>query len=138
MANRIEHIGRIESIENEHVRVRIFQTSACSSCRAKAFCNASECKEKVIDVYHKEFGNYHVGDEVKVSADLSIGYFSVMLGFGLPLLLLIVAIFGVSLFSGNEVLAALSGLGVLVPYYFILWLFRDRIRKKIIFKIDKE
>jgi len=120
------------------VKVRILQISGCSSCKAKGFCNASESKEKVIDVYQCELRGRHVGDDVTVSADISVGYFSVMLGFGLPLILLIAVIFGVSLFTKNDVLGALFGLGVLIPYYFILWVLRDKIRKKILFKIDNE
>ncbi|MCH4147166.1 MAG: SoxR reducing system RseC family protein [Prevotella sp.] len=137
MTNRIKHRGRIDSIEKGHVKVRIFQTSACSSCRAKGFCNASESKEKVIDVYNFE-GDCHVGDDVTVSADTSVGYFSVMLGFGVPLLLMIAVVFCVSLISENEAFGALMGVGILVPYYFILWLLRDKIGKKISFKIDNE
>jgi len=120
------------------VKVRILQISGCSSCKAKGFCNASESKEKVIDVYQCELGGRHVGDDVTVSADISVGYLSVMLGFGLPLILLIAVIFGVSLFTKNDVLGALFGLGVLIPYYFILWVLRDKIRKKILFKTDNE
>lgn len=50
MTDIIKHRGIVENIEGSHVRVRIVQTSACSACSVKEHCNASESKEKLIDV----------------------------------------------------------------------------------------
>ena len=52
MTDIIKHRGIVENIEGSHVRVRIVQTSACSACSVKGHCNASESKEKLIDVFH--------------------------------------------------------------------------------------
>ena len=51
MADIIKHRGIVEKVEGSHVVVRIVQTSACAACSAKGLCNASESKEKQIDVY---------------------------------------------------------------------------------------
>ena len=51
MTDIIKHRGIVENIEGSHVRVRIVQTSACSACSVKGHCNASESKEKLIDVF---------------------------------------------------------------------------------------
>ena len=51
MSDLIKHQGIVEKVDGMHVKVRIVQTSACSSCSAKGLCNASESKEKLIDVY---------------------------------------------------------------------------------------
>ena len=51
MADIIKHRGIVEKIDGSHIVVRIVQTSACSACSAKGLCNASESKEKQIDVY---------------------------------------------------------------------------------------
>jgi sigma-E factor negative regulatory protein RseC len=38
--------------------------------------------------------------------------------------------------TGNEGLAALSGIGALMPYYFVVWLLRQRIAHDISFQIE--
>ena len=70
--NRIEHSGRVESIDGEWVRVRIVQSSACSSCEARKLCQCAESKEKIVKC--RSYGvEYHVGDEVMVYGAMSMG-----------------------------------------------------------------
>ena len=42
----------------------------------------------------------------------------------------------VLLLTGNEGWAALSALVALIPYYIILWLFRDKMREQLAFQIE--
>ena len=62
MTDIIKHRGIVENIEGSHVRVRIVQTSACSACSVKGHCNASESKEKLIDVFDMKASSYRIGD----------------------------------------------------------------------------
>ena len=88
MADIIKHQGIVEKIDGSHVTVRIVQTSACSSCSAKGLCNASESKEKQIDVY--EIGaSYQIGEKVVLCGSTSMGMKAVFLSFGIPLLILL-------------------------------------------------
>jgi len=64
MNNKIRHSGIIDSIENSTVRVRILQTSACAACKVAAHCNASESKEKLVDVAVADGSVRRVGDTV--------------------------------------------------------------------------
>lgn len=50
MSNKIKHNGVVDGVEEGCVRVRILQSSACSACKVAAHCNASETKEKIIEV----------------------------------------------------------------------------------------
>jgi len=135
MNDTITHSGLVESIEGEHIRVRILQVSGCASCKIAGHCNASESKEKLIDVYHADASRYHVGDAVVVSTDLGTGYRAVALGFGLPLVLLIaVIVVGIKL-TGNEGMSALLGIAALIPYYIGLYLVRDKLRKRFSFEL---
>ena len=65
MTDKIKHLGVVEKVDGSHVTVRIVQTSACSSCSAKGLCNASESKEKLIDVYHNQV-SCQIGEQVVV------------------------------------------------------------------------
>ena len=78
MADIIKHRGIVEKVEGAHVVVRIVQTSACAACSAKGLCNASESKEKQIDVYEVN-APYRVGEEVMVCGTTSMGMRAVVL-----------------------------------------------------------
>ena len=104
MTNTIKHLGTVESIEGSHVQVRIVQTSACSSCTAKAYCRSSESKEKLIDIYDANASVFKVGEEVMIYGTTSMGMRAVVLAFGVPFLILIIALFIVySYTGGNEI-----------------------------------
>ena len=49
-----------------------------------------------------------------------------------------VRLFAVMSLTGNEVNAALASLGSLVPYYFIIYMCRDKIRARLSFRIERE
>ena len=138
MTNTIEHRGIIENIDGICLKVKIVQMSACASCKVAKHCSASEQKTKHIDVYDKESAALmQVGDEVKVKASLATGYQAVGLGFVVPLLLMLCVIFAVAKAQGDEAVAALAGLGALIPYYIVLYFFRDKLSRKFTFRVEK-
>ena len=136
MSNKIKHSGVVENILGDSVQVRIVQTSACAACKVAGYCNASESKEKLVDVYHADTRNLRVGDVVTVTASTHVAAQALLLGFGLPFVVLVAVLIAVLLITGNEGAAALSGLGALVPYYAVLFLFCNRIRDKLSFSIE--
>ena len=136
MSNKIKHSGVVENILGDSVQVRIVQTSACAACKVAGYCNASESKEKLVDVYHADTRHLKVGDVVTVTASTQVAAQALLLGFGLPFVVLVAVLIAVLLITGNEGAAALSGLGALVPYYAVLFLFRNRIRDKLSFSIE--
>jgi sigma-E factor negative regulatory protein RseC len=136
MSNKIKHSGVVENIMGDSVQVRIVQTSACAACKVAGYCNASESKEKLVDVYHADTRHLKVGDVVMVTASTQVAAHALLLGFGLPFVVLVAVLVAVLLITGNEGAAALSGLAALVPYYAVLFLFRNRIRDKLSFSIE--
>ena len=136
MSNKIKHSGVVENIMGDSVQVRIVQTSACAACKVAGYCNASESKEKLVDIYHADTRNLRVGDVVTVTASTQVAAQALLLGFGLPFVVLVAVLIAVLLITGNEGAAALSGLAALVPYYAVLFLFRNRIRDKLSFSIE--
>lgn len=136
MQARISHSGIVETVTEACVRVRILQTSACAACKVAGHCNASESKEKIVDVFCRDAAKYETGQEVTVWASKDVANKALLLGFGLPFLLLLGVLVAVLYFTDNEGLAALAALGSLIPYYFLLWLWRDSIRQKISFHLE--
>ncbi len=137
MKDKITHKGIVESVNGGHVRVRIVQNSACSGCHAKAYCSSSDSKEKIIDVYNcdEEVG---MGDIVTVVASTSMSGYAVVLAFVLPLVFMIATIVVCLQFVGlKEDVSALFGAMMLAAYWLLLFLNKDRISRKLVFRIEK-
>lgn len=137
MSNKIKHAGVVDGVEGECVRVRILQSSACSACKVAAHCNASETKEKIIDVMDADASHYQKGDQVMVVADTAVGFRASLYGYLLPLILMVVTLVGVLAATHSEGLAAVSALGILIPYYVLLFLMRNKLRNRLSFILER-
>ena len=138
MADIIKHRGIVEKIEGSHVVVRIVQTSACSACSAKGLCNASESKEKQIDVYEVN-PSYRIGEEVVLCGSTSMGMRAVLLAFGIPVLLLQAALFvTMRVTDGDALLSSIVALLAVIPYYLVIYLMKDKLNKTFSFVIEKQ
>lgn len=139
MGEKIKHSGVVESVDGDCMRVRILQTSACAGCKAASFCNASEKKEKIIDVYDKHsISGHKKGDNVVVTGSLDTGRKAVMIGFGIPFIVLVAVLAITYQLSHSEPLAALVSIAALVPYYFIVYLLRDKLRRDFSFEVEDD
>lgn len=137
MSNKIKHAGVVDGVEGECVRVRILQSSACSACKVAAHCYASETKEKIIDVMDADASHYQKGDQVMVVADTAVGFRASLYGYLLPLILMVVTLVGVLAATHSEGLAAVSALGILIPYYVLLFLMRNKLRNRLSFTLER-
>jgi len=138
MAESIRHTGIVVGINESHIKVRIVQTSACAGCKVASRCNASESKVKEVDVYDDDAAKgLKVGDSVVVGASRAIAAKAMLYGFGLPLVVMLVAIVVASALTDSETIAALAALSLLVPYYLALYLLNNMIGAKVAFGIEK-
>ena len=132
----IRHQGKVERIENQKIYVRISQKTACSDCHAATVCLSSDKKEKIIEV-NDNSGYFDLQEDVLVSVRQSKGFFAVFIAYVLPLLIVILAVVAGISVSGDEVVGGFAGLATLLPYYFILYLMRDKLKKKFTFSLSK-
>ena len=133
--NTIKHLGIVENIQGSHLSVRIVQTSACAACSAKGHCSSADSKDKIIDVIDTAASSYRVGEKVMVIGETSMGMMAVVLAFIIPFILLIFSLFLFMALMENELYAALLSLAILIPYYFILWLNKTRLKQQFSFTI---
>ena len=134
--NKISHPGIVESVSDGCVKVRILQASACGACKVAGHCHAAESKEKIVEVCCCNTDAYSTGQEVTVSTSGVAANRALLLGFGIPFLVLVGVLVMVLLMTDNEGLSALCGLAALVPYYGILYLCRDRISRQLMFYLE--
>ena len=136
MSETISHKGVVERIDGDIVYVRIIQRSACSGCHAQSICTASEAKEKIIEVTD-ETRQFRVNEPVIISGQSSLGLQAVLLAFVLPLFLVVFAIVIGTNLDWEETISGLFGLAFLAPYYGVLYLFKDKLKKRFIFTLKK-
>ncbi len=136
----IRHRGVIKEIESDIIRVALLESSDCASCSAKGVCSAALSGGKVIDVpYLGHMGDggvkYSVGDNVDVIISRSLGIKALFLGYIFPFIVLVVVLISLDRLFKQEWLAGILALVSLGMYYFLLYLFREKINKNFIFKI---
>lgn len=135
--NLIEHDGIVEQIENRTIYVKIISQSACASCHAKGVCGGSDSTEKIIEVATDDFLSYCIGDKVVVQVSRTLGFKGLLLGYLIPAILVVATLVIASMLTNDEGIAGLVSLGVLFPYYFTLYLLRNKIKKTFQFSIKK-
>lgn len=133
----ISHRGKILSITPLITTVQIISSSACSSCHAAGFCALGEKAEKIVEVQTDPYGFHEVGDEVNLILKATAGLKAVWLAYAVPVVLLMLTILLMIKTGFGELTSALTGLGVVVLWYFVLWLFRKKLRNEYVFKIEK-
>ena len=136
MENKIKHVGVVESVNGGRIQVRIIQSSACASCKAAKQCHTSESKEKVVDIYSDDT-EYVIGQRVMVMASYKVGLVAFCLAMLVPLVLMTSILFLLTACGYDEITAAVVSLLSLIPYYIILFIFRNQINKRVTFTIEK-
>jgi sigma-E factor negative regulatory protein RseC len=99
-------------------------------------CNASESKVKIVDVLRNDTKGFEVGQQVVVWASKDVANQALLLGFGVPFLLLVCVLMIALKLTDSEGVSALAAIASLVPYYVVLWLMRDRIQQRISFNLE--
>lgn len=131
----IIHDGVIKFIGNGQMCVSIISKSACAGCHANGSCNLSEMEEKEIIT---EISNhkFKVGQPVRIRMQQSAGFKALFLGYILPFLVLLFTMIVVGNLTSDEGLVGLSALGALIPYYTVLYFFRNRLKKSFKYAVE--
>ena len=132
----IEHEGTIREVKDGKVVVSFIAQSACAHCQLKGVCSAADMADKEVEV---DQGGLSVrpGEKVNIVLARSLGMRALAYGYLIPFVILMVTLFGLYEATGNEIISGISALLVLVPYYFLLYLLRERIHRQFRFMIRK-
>ena len=134
----VKHLGEVIRIEGDVVAVRMTVNSACSVCHAKGVCG-EKGKGRIIDVETRYADNFNVGERVIVSlVNKSMAFSSVIWGYALPLLILLVTLFSLTKLKVEDGMSAILSIVAVAVYYVGLYIFRNKIKQKIQFTIFKE
>ena len=129
----ITHKGRIVAIDPDITTVEIIAESACAFCHAKGICGLGEEKVKQVLVRTSAWHPRQVGDEVVVVLKKAMGYKAVFIAYGLPLVVLFVALMVLTQLGVGELWAGLGALGAVALCYLVIFLFRNKLSKEYSF-----
>lgn len=133
--SQIEHEGVVREVRGDLLKVAIQPVSACGSCAARGACFIHEGpQEKVIDVVPDGLP-HAVGDRVVVVLARHQGYRALMLGYLFPFGLVFLTLIVSMRIFGNEVIAGILSIGILIPYYIGLYVFRHFIKRSFVFRL---
>ena len=130
----ITHPAKVTKVTGATVEVKILAESACASCRVRNKCGMGESREKLLVV---EAPFFEGGEAVEVHTDQVMGLKAVFFAYMLPFLLVLTALLILLQTGSREVVAGTVSLCILGTYYLVLYLFRSKLSKEIVFKIKK-
>lgn len=134
-SNIVTHPGIIREIRDHVIDVKIIVTSACVSCKLKGVCNPSDMDEKTVLINVDDPSQYKEGQKIIVEMKQSLGNWAVLLGYVFPFLILFLSLIVLTSFNIDEGLAGLISIGLLIPYYLVLYLTRNKMSKKFNYSI---
>ena len=138
MSSALQHRGVVIAVAADAVTVSVMSQSACAGCHAKGICGESGA-ERVIRVVTPCASEYSVGDRVVVALlNHTMAMSSVVWGYMIPLVVLLVALFGCVALGLSEGVSALTSIVAVAIYYAGLYLTRKLFERKIEFTIFKE
>lgn len=132
---KVNHEGVVKAVTDQYVEVSILAKTTCLSCQLKGVCSVSDLEEKVIEVPKIRNNAYKTGEKVEVEMKESLGVKALLLGYVYPFLLVLTVLIVTYALTDKQGLAGLLAVGSLVPYYFILYLLKNKFRKIFTFSI---
>jgi len=135
--NIVEHEAIIRKNENGKIIADILTKSACASCQLKGICSVSDVEKKEVAISSSNSTKYNVGDKVIVYLPEKKALQAVLWGYVFPLFIVVVILFILIGITSKEGLSALISLGTLIPYYILLYIFKNKLGKNYIFKIKE-
>ena len=136
MDEMIRHEGIVERIDGEMAHIRIVQTSACSTCKARSMCMSAESQEKEMDAVMLE--PMQPGDQVEILVRERLAWKAVLLAYILPFVVMValIAILDILTPWSEAVVGTISLCGIAL-YYIGLSVFKHRLQTQFSFTARK-
>ena len=131
----IEHKGIVSEINENAIFVDLSVQSACAACHAKSVCGIDSA-QKTIEV-RTDNKSFTIGEKVNVVMRESLGMKALFLGYLLPFIVVITTLMILLSADFSEGFSGLISIIVLVPYYFVLYFFKERIKREFNFDIER-
>ena len=132
----ISHEGVVNKITDDELEIKILAQSACAACHAKNACGMGEQAEKILTVPRPKNRTFDLNQRVNVRMAIGQGNKAAVLAYLIPIVLLLAVLFVCLGLGLNEGLSALISIVALVPYYIVLYIKRDQLKKRFEYTIE--
>ena len=136
-AEQIIHLGKVLSVDSSvgSIEILLEDGGDCGSCPAAKLCNHGPKSENKVVVMSDD--TFEVGEKVRVVGTEMMHRKAIVLALVCPCLLQIATMVMVYLLTLDESVAALSGLGLMLVFFIVLYACRNRIAREFVFRVEK-
>lgn len=128
MPKLITQQATITDITPAEITLELCNQQSCGACSAKHICGQSKDGRHLTLV--NDGAPRQVGDTVELAISRSMGFKAIILAYMIPVGMIIGVLLGLQTMT-DEMTAGLVALGMLVVYFVILRIFRNRISSQI-------
>lgn len=121
--NSIKHFGEISKITKNTITISLESDVNCQTCNAKSSCGISGSNTKEIELKNN-FQPLQINEKVNVIMQKGLGMKAVFFAYVLPFILMFITLIIASIFF-QEWIAGLLSIFILIPYYIVIYLFKN-------------
>jgi sigma-E factor negative regulatory protein RseC len=133
--NIVKHQGIVSKISSNSITVSLQGNLHCEACNAKSACGVSDSDSKEIEV-NAPAQSLKLNENVEVFLKKDLGLKAVFWAYVFPFVLL----FSVLLIASSmypEWIAGLLAIGVLIPYYLLLYVLKNSFKNTFKVSVSK-
>ena len=124
---QITHQGVISKISPTKITVALKGNVNCEGCKAQSACGVSDSNDKEIEVINTT-QSFQLNETVDVLLKRELGLKAVFWAYVFPFILMFVVLVVASFFF-KEWISGLLSLFILIPYYFMLFVLKNKFQK---------
>jgi len=133
--NLIKHEGIVSKVSSNSITVSLKGNLHCEACNAKSACGVSDSDSKEIEILTPA-ESLKVNESVQVFLKKGLGLKAVFWAYVFPFILLFAVLLIASALY-QEWLAGLLAIGVLIPYYFLLYVLKNSFKSAFKVSVSK-
>lgn len=134
-AESVCHDAEIIAVNKGSVLLRVVGDADCCGCALSRVCGGDD-SGVILSVPISHNVKYAAGDRVMVYASPETQLNAMLLCAGIPFLILIAFCGICASLSFSEIVCALAGLAGVAAWYVALYILRNKLTRKIVWKID--
>jgi sigma-E factor negative regulatory protein RseC len=133
--NFIKHEGIVSKVSSNSITVSLRGNLHCEACNAKSACGVSDSDSKEIEILTPA-ESLKVNESVQVFLKKGLGLKAVFWAYVFPFILLFAVLLIASALY-QEWLAGLLAIGVLIPYYLLLYVLKNSFKSAFKVSVSK-
>lgn len=138
MEDQVCKEGIVRKIQENHIWVEIVVSSACGGCAAKSLCNITEKKNELVEAQNISGEVFQIGESVNLQMKQHFARKAVLLGYGLPCVVLLLGLFGCYALTRIDWLSVIVALALTAIYYLVVKKLDRKLTNDFVFYVVKK